>query len=98
MARFIDYQTKICSAWLNAVDDIVIASSPPVQITANQGQTTFPALYTPGHVSASLNGVHLNATDFSATTGTDVVLSSPAESGDVFCCYTQILRNTPTPG
>lgn len=51
--------------------------------TATASQTTFSASYTVGYVDVYLNGVKLVVgTDFTATSGTDIVLSSGASSGD----------------
>lgn len=52
--------------------------------TATSGQTTFSATYDVGYVDVYLNGVKLIAgTDFTATDGNSVVLSSGAGAGDV---------------
>ena len=52
--------------------------------TATAAQTTFSATYTVGYVDVYLNGVKLiNGTDFTATNGTSIVLSSGATSGDL---------------
>lgn len=53
--------------------------------TATEGQTTFSTGgYEPPFVDVFLNGVHLlNGTDYTATDGTDVVLTTGATAGDV---------------
>lgn len=52
--------------------------------TATAGQTSFPTSgYTPGYLDVYLNGVHLQDSDFTATNGSDVVLTTGAASGDV---------------
>ena len=51
--------------------------------TATAGQTSFTASYTVGYVQVYLNGVLLNASDYTATSGTAVVLSVAASSGDI---------------
>ena len=51
--------------------------------TATAGQTTFSATYTVGYVEVFLNGVLLNASDYTATDGSTVVLASAAASGDI---------------
>ena len=52
--------------------------------TATAAQTTFSATYTVGYVDVYLNGVKLiNTTDFTATNGTSVVLTSGAAAGDL---------------
>ena len=52
--------------------------------TATAGQTSFPTSgYTPGFLDVYLNGVHLvNGSDYTASNGSDVVLSSGATVGD----------------
>jgi hypothetical protein len=51
--------------------------------TATAGQTAFAATYDPGYVDAYLNGVKLiSGTDFTATSGTSIVLASGAAVGD----------------
>ena len=51
--------------------------------TATGGQTTFTVSYTIGYVQVYLNGVLLNATDYTATSGTSIVLAVAASSGDI---------------
>jgi hypothetical protein len=51
--------------------------------TATAGQTSFTASYTPGYLQVYLNGVMLGTTDYTATSGTAVVLSVAAISGDL---------------
>jgi hypothetical protein len=51
--------------------------------TATADQTTFSVTYDPGYVDVYLNGVKLIvSTDFTATSGTNVVLSTGATAGD----------------
>ena len=52
--------------------------------TATAGQTSFATSgYTPSFLDVFLNGVHLvNGTDYTATNGSDVVLTSGAADGD----------------
>jgi hypothetical protein len=52
--------------------------------TATASQTTFSATYTAGYVDVYLNGVKLiSGTDFTATNGTSVVLTTGAAAGDL---------------
>lgn len=51
--------------------------------TATAAQTTFTATYTVGYVAVYLNGLLLNASDYTATSGTSVVLAVAAASGDI---------------
>jgi hypothetical protein len=52
--------------------------------TATSGQTSFATSgYTPGFLDVFLNGVHLlNGTDYTASNGSDVVLTTGATTGD----------------
>jgi len=51
--------------------------------TATAGQTSFTASYTVGYVQVYVNGILLNSADYTATTGTTVVLASAAAAGDI---------------
>ena len=70
------------SGW-QAAGSSVNGTSNRNTYTATAGQTAFAATYDPGFVDAYLNGVKLIAgTDFTATNGTSIVLSSGAAVGD----------------
>ena len=51
--------------------------------TATAGQTTFSATYTPTFEQVYLNGVLLALADYTATSGTDIVLGVGASAGDI---------------
>jgi hypothetical protein len=51
--------------------------------TATSGQTSFTVTYTVGYAEVFLNGVLLNASDYTATSGTAIVLSTGAATGDI---------------
>ena len=52
--------------------------------TATSSQTSFATGgYTPNFLDVFLNGLKLNSSQFTATNGTDVVLTSAASSGDI---------------
>ena len=51
--------------------------------TATSGQTTFSVTYAVGYVEVYVNGVLLNASDYTATNGTSVVLAVGANTGDI---------------
>lgn len=54
------------------------------EFTATTGQTTFtPTSYTVGYIAVYRNGVRLGATDYTATSGTSVVLAVGANAGDL---------------
>lgn len=52
------------------------------EFVATAGQTTFAVPYTPGFVEVYRNGVKLGAPNFTANSGTSVVLTSGANAGD----------------
>ena len=51
--------------------------------TATAGQTSFTVSYTVGYIEVFLNGVLLNASDYTATSGTAIVLAVAASAGDI---------------
>ena len=54
------------------------------EFTATAGQTTFSVpSYTVGYIDVYRNGVRLGTADFTATTGTTVVLAAAATAGDL---------------
>jgi len=60
------------------------AYSTRTEFTATSGQTSFSTpSYTPGFIQVYRNGVLLGTTDYTATTGTTVVLASGATAGDL---------------
>ena len=50
--------------------------------TATSGQTVFAVIYSPPYVEVYQNGVRLNATDYTATSGTSITLVVGAAVGD----------------
>jgi hypothetical protein len=58
------------------------ASYSRQKFTATAAQTTFSVTYTVGYLEVYLNGVLLDITDYTASTGTTVVLSAGAQAGD----------------
>ena len=54
------------------------------EFTATAGQTTFSVpSYTAGYIDVYRNGARLGAADFTATSGTTVILTNPATAGDL---------------
>lgn len=51
--------------------------------TATEGQTTFNASYDVGYVEVFLNGAKLGTADYTATSGTSIVLGTGAVAGDI---------------
>jgi len=60
-----------------------VASYTRTSFTATGGQTTFSVTYTVGYVEVYVNGVFLNGSDYTASTGTDVVLATACTAGDI---------------
>jgi len=50
--------------------------------TATEGQTIFTIDYTPGYIDVYVNGVRLTASEYTATNGTTVILSTGTIAGD----------------
>ena len=70
------------AAWVSASSS-VNGTAQRVNYTATAGQSTFNATYDVGFVDVYLNGIKLiETTDFTATNGTSVVLTSPAAVDD----------------
>jgi hypothetical protein len=70
------------SGW-QAAGSSVNGTSERATYTATAGQTTFASTYDPGYVDVYLNGVKLIVgTDFTATSGTSIVLTTGAAVGD----------------
>ena len=70
------------SSWVDA-GSAVNGTAERNVYTATSGQTTFTAIYDVGFVDVYLNGVKLiNGTDFTATSGTSIVLTTGATAGD----------------
>jgi hypothetical protein len=59
------------------------ASYVRTAFTATAGQTSFSVTYTVGYVEIFLNGVLLNSADYTASSGTAIVLASGALVGDI---------------
>ena len=71
------------SSWADA-GSAVNGTSQRVVYTATANQTTFSVIYDAGFVDVYLNGIKLLlATDFTGTSGTNVVLATGATVGDV---------------
>lgn len=68
--------------------------------TATAGQTSFATSgYTPGFLDVYLNGVHLlNGTDYTASNGSDVVLTTGAAASDVLEVITYATFETANSG
>ena len=50
---------------------------------ATQGQTNFNFVYNVGYVDVYINGVKLASSEFTATNGTSITISSECQSGDI---------------
>lgn len=62
--------------------------------TATANQTSFAVAYTPNYLQVYLNGALLNATDYTATNGTTVVLTDAAAANDLIEFITYSLVST----
>ena len=59
------------------------ATRSVVPHTAADGQTSFTATYTPNYADVYLNGVRLSDSEYTATSGTNIVLDDPASLNDI---------------
>ena len=66
------------ASWVTTVN----GTAQSVTATATANQTTFSAVYSVGYVTVYLNGILLDATDYTASNGTSIVLGSGATVGD----------------
>ena len=74
------------SAWNLQITSVITLPTQNYVRTAavaTAGQTTFTVAYTVGSLQVYLNGVLLNSTDYTATNGTSVVLSTAAALNDL---------------
>ena len=72
----------------HAVDRVV------TEFTATAGQTTFSVTYTVGNIDVFFNGARLIASDYTATDGTSVVLTSAAAGGDQIVVVEYLVSTT----
>lgn len=73
------------------------ASYTVFSYTATASQTTFAANYTPPSVEVFVNGVRLNSADYTASSGTDIVLATGCASGDIVDIIAIIVGNVGVP-
>ena len=81
----------IDSNYVQARQSTVTAGATTVNttsFTATANQTTFSVNYTVGKLNVYLNGILLDAADFTATNGTSVVLGTAADVGDILHAIT----------
>jgi hypothetical protein len=71
------------TAWVSSPATGTGATYTRTSFTATGGQTTFTVSYTVNYVEVFLNGVLLNASDYTASNGTTVVLATGATAGDI---------------
>ena len=88
---FIYYNDGTSSQWVDSapfnipeVEEDTADGKTDTTITATEGQTTFNVAYQVGYVDVYLNGARLSQSEFTATNGTQIVLSTAASAGDLF--------------
>ena len=88
---FIYYNDGTSSQWVDSapfnipeVEEDTADGKTDTTITATEGQTTFNVAYQVGYVDVYLNGTRLSQSEFTATNGTQIVLSTAASAGDLF--------------
>jgi hypothetical protein len=71
------------TTWVSQAVPVATASYVRTSFTATVGQTTFSVTYTAPYIEVYQNGALLNASDYTATNGTSVVLATGASTGDI---------------
>ena len=71
------------TTWVSQAPVTATASYTRTSFTATVGQTTFSTTYTAPYIEVYQNGALLNASDYTATNGTTVVLAIGAFTGDI---------------
>jgi hypothetical protein len=82
-ANFINLNAAIVSSSGSGGSSNIFTTYTRTAIIAAAGQTSFTATYTPGYLQIYVNGVLLNPTDYTATSGTSFILATSAVVGDV---------------
>jgi len=84
---FIYYKDGTSDQWVDAAPFNFSVEDTPTKtensFTATAGQTTFVVTYDVGFVEVYLNGIRLSSSEYTATSGTSVVLAEAAADGDI---------------
>jgi hypothetical protein len=71
------------TTWVSSTPTPASNAYTRTSFTATASQTTFTVTYTVGLIEVYVNGVLLNGSDYTATSGTNVVLAVGCNSGDI---------------
>jgi hypothetical protein len=100
---FIYYTDEDSSQWVdsapfnNPAEEIFLTPGKTSQtFIAIEGQTNFNYSYEVGYIDVFLNGIRLNGSEYTATSGSSIILSQSASSNDVLDVieYTMGIGNT----
>lgn len=84
---FIYYKDGTSDQWVDAAPfnfaGLTTSTYTENSFVATAGQTTFSVAYEVGYVDVFLNGIRLNSSEYTAATGSTVVLNEAAALGDV---------------
>ena len=84
---FVYYSDEDSDQWVDAApfnfSGITTATYSENSFVATAGQTSFDVSYEVGYVDVFLNGIRLSSSEYTAATGSSVVLDDPATEGDV---------------
>jgi hypothetical protein len=84
---FIYYDDGSSSQWVDAAPfNYPVGDNPAkseTSFTATAGQTTFTLSYKVGFVEVYLNGIRLSSSEYTATSGSSIVLTEAASEGDI---------------
>jgi hypothetical protein len=84
---FIYYNDGSSSQWVDAAPfNYPVGDNPAkseTSFTATAGQTSFTLSYKVGFVEVYLNGIRLSSSEYTATSGSSIVLTEAASEGDI---------------
>ena len=86
---FVYYQDGTSNQWVDAspfydsAEPVLTPGKTSQSFTATEGQTTFTFSYEVGYIEVYLNGVRLSSSEYTASNGATVILSTGASAGDI---------------
>lgn len=84
---FVYYKDGTSDQWVDAAPFNFSVEDTPTKtensFVATAGQTTFTVTYDVGFVEVYLNGIRLSSSEYTATSGTSIILTEAASEGDV---------------
>ena len=98
---FVYYKDGTSDQWVDAAPFNMSGLTTSTTYTENSfvatsGQTTFSVTYDVGYVEVYLNGIRLSSSEYTATSGTSVILKEAAAEGDVVDIIEVVTNRGPT--